>query len=384
MKVLHIIESLGRGGAEALLVNLLPALNKIGVECHVAVLNPPHDLSKALTNSNVKVHHLNISNRWNIPQALISISKLIRKEKFDIIHSHLFFSSFYSGLSKLFYFNAKRITTFHNLGYNSYPANTLWKKIRKKIDSIIHNYLIDEQIGVSTAVQKHYASHLNLRSVGMIPNCVNVPQKPLDSKSGRSQLLNTFDINPDSFIILSPGRLVHEKGHRFSFTALRILKEKGYHPHLLIYGNGPLKNQLEIEVEHEELKNQVHFHPAVNQAELYEAMSGADLILMSSTHEGWPLVAAETLGLALPLLATRVGAMPDIVENGVSGLLVEPKDPAAIADAIEWLITHPEASKEFGQAGREHILNNFTPEILARIWCDYYHTLLKKTSTKKP
>lgn len=378
MKVLHIIESLGRGGAEALLVNLLPALSKIGVECHVAVLYPPYDLSKTLTNSNIKVHHLDLSNRWNAPQALFSISKLIRKEKFDIIHSHLFFSSFYSGLSKLFYFKAKRITTFHNLGYDSYPANTPWKKIRKKIDSIIHKYLIDEQIGASIDVQKHYASHLNLRFVGMIPNCVTVPEAPLNSNAERKKLLNKFNIKSDAFVILSPGRLVHEKGHRFSFSALRLLQEHGYHPHLLIYGNGPLKNQLTIEVEDAELKNQVHFHPAVDQAELYEAMSGADLILMSSTHEGWGLVAAETLGLALPLLATRVGAMPDIVENGVSGLLVEPKDPAAIANAIEWIITHPDASKRFGQAGREHVLNNFTPEIIARIWCDYYHSLLKK------
>lgn len=377
MKVLHVIESLGAGGAEMLLVNLLPALQKKGVTCHVAALASPYDLAAKLESSGVQVHRLDISHRWNLPQALIRLVRLLRSEDFDVVHAHLFFASFYTGLSKIFEPRPKRVVSFHNMGYDSDPANTLWRKVRKRMDSSIQKNLIDAHFGVSSAVQSHYSINLGISNVGVLPNCVNIPAILPDSFVAKKHLLDDFSLRAEDFVIVLPGRLVHEKGHRFALEALSLLKKRGISPLLLIVGDGPLAKEISVDVEKRNLSSRVILHPGVNQPRLYEIMAGADLIIMPSIHEGWPLVAAEALGLAKPLIATKVGGISEIIKNNITGMLIPPRDSEALASSIEHVMKSPEESQRMAQAGRRHVVENFTPEILANRWACQYNSLFE-------
>ena len=165
MRVLSVIETLGNGGAERVLVNTLPELQRLGIECEVAILFDRDDLADELEAKGVKVHRLDLRYRWNVIEGIFKLMVLVKENNYDIIHAHLFFAYFYSGLVKLFNTKVKTVTTFHNLGYDTYPANTMIKKLRKKLDACVVNCLIDHKVAVSSAVKEHYSRHLNIPDV---------------------------------------------------------------------------------------------------------------------------------------------------------------------------------------------------------------------------
>lgn len=376
MVILHVIDSLGRGGAENLMTVLLPELQRQGVKCHVAVLYPPYCLVELLKSSGIVVHQLCISHRWNILQALFRLSRLLRSHRYDVVHAHLFFSGFYCALSKFLVSSPRRVVTFHNLDYDSYPANTVWKKLRKKFDAACNRHLISRRVAVSLAVKQHYESHLGLSDIDVIPNCVGFRDVITSFGTARANLFDRFGVKPDDFLIIMPGRLVHEKGHRFALDGLAQLKDQGLLPKLLILGDGALRSEISALIDSKGLRDQVILHPAVPQDELFHLMAGAEMILMVPTHEGWGLVAAEAMGLGKPLLATTVGGLPEVVADAVSGLMIPPADPSAVAAGIALLMNDPALRVRLGEAGRRRVRENFTPEILARRWVDYYQSLL--------
>ncbi|OYY26991.1 MAG: hypothetical protein B7Y63_08795 [Sulfurovum sp. 35-42-20] len=125
MKILSIIETLGKGGAERVLVNTLPELKKLGIECEVVILFERDDLAEELEAYGIKVHRLHLSYKWNVIEGVLKLNRLLRDNHYDIIHVHLFFAYFYTGLVKLLHPKVKTVTTFHNLAFDTYPANWL-------------------------------------------------------------------------------------------------------------------------------------------------------------------------------------------------------------------------------------------------------------------
>ncbi len=137
MKILTVIESLGRGGAEQALVNLLPVLKARCHQCDVVALWPPYDVAPVLERYGIALHRLNIEGRWNLPQAVPRLARTVRQVKPDVVHAHLFFASLYSALTRPLAPGPVRVVTFHNLAYDSYPADTVWKRARKRLDGIV-------------------------------------------------------------------------------------------------------------------------------------------------------------------------------------------------------------------------------------------------------
>ena len=98
MKILTVIESLGCGGAEQALVNLLPVLKSRGHQCEVVALWPPYDIAPMLERYGISLHPLDIKGRWNLPQAVVRLAQAVRQVQPDVVHAHLFFASLYSAL----------------------------------------------------------------------------------------------------------------------------------------------------------------------------------------------------------------------------------------------------------------------------------------------
>src|SRR5262249_3589936 len=153
---------------------------------------------------------------------------------------HLFFAALYTAMSKILVSRPRRVVTFHNLAYDSYPADSAWKKIRKAMDARFMHHGINGYSAVSRAVADHYAKHLGVQRVEVIPNALPLdrfkPQPGLDRKRVRGH----FGVSPKEFLLVMPGRLVPEKGHRFFLQALVLLRERRLCPRVIILGDGPL------------------------------------------------------------------------------------------------------------------------------------------------
>jgi glycosyltransferase involved in cell wall biosynthesis len=380
MKILFIIETLGRGGAEQVLVNILPELQKEGIECEVAILFDPDDLAKEFEKHNIKVHHLHLSYKWNVIEGFLKLNKLVRSNKYDIIHAHLFFAYFYTGIVKIFNPKIKTVTTFHNLGYNTYPANTILKKFRKKLDSFIVNKLIDKKVAVSNAVKKHFEKHLKIPKVDVIYN--SFPLEKIEKISSFQNvkqidiLKNYVDVNNYDFFSITPGRLVKEKGHIYLLEAIEKLNKKNVKLCHFIVGYGPLEEYILNEIKNRKLIN-VILIPGLPQKELFSLIKACDFVVIPSISEGFGMVVGEAMALGKAIVATEIDGIIDLVENGKNGLLVPVKDSKALANAIVKLSNDFILREKLAKNAKEKI-KQFDTKIIAKQWKKYYEEMLNE------
>lgn len=381
MKILYVIESLGRAGAEYSLVNLIPDLQRRGHQCEVAALWSPYDLAENLEKVGIVVHRLNLSHRWNVVQGITKMIALCYSSQYDVIHANLFFGGLYTAMSLPLARSPKRVVTFRNLAYDSYPANTLWRKVRKFLDSWLMRHWMDGWVAISHAVADHYEKHLGVSGIIVIANAFALDSISPVANIERTTVLSQYMSSTEEFVIVMPGRLVHEKGHRFLIQALSLLGEKGLRPKVLVFGQGPLAKQISEEVANKDLQGQIIiFNRSLPQYELFSVMQVADAVVMPSTHEGFGRVAAEAMALETPVLATRVGGLIDVIEDNVSGLLVQSQDPAALAEGIERLMSDGALRARLGEAGRQRVEEHFSADILAAKWETYYENLIGKNA----
>jgi glycosyltransferase involved in cell wall biosynthesis len=151
------------------------------------------------------------------------------------------------------------------------------------------------------------------------------------------------------------GRLSHEKGARTMVRAWRAIESP---PALLVVGDGPERAQLEAEASDQPL---VQFAGRQSRADTLSAMKRAQYLLCPSEwYEGLPMTIIEAFACGLPVIASRLGTMEEVVEDGRTGLLFDPGDPAALAAKVRWAETHPEAMAAMGRAARLEYEQKYT------------------------
>jgi glycosyltransferase involved in cell wall biosynthesis len=161
---------------------------------------------------------------------------------------------------------------------------------------------------------------------------------------------------------VAAGRLVEQKGFDVAIEAMgRVVAE---HPtaRLLIAGDGIERPALERLVHDLDLAGSVRLLGIIDRDGMSDLLAGAHAVVMPSRFEGMPLVALEAAYQGRPIVASRVSGVPEIVVDGVTGLLVEPDDPIALADALVHVITDHDRAEAMGAAARAHIGDRFTLE----------------------
>lgn len=154
--------------------------------------------------------------------------------------------------------------------------------------------------------------------------------------------------------ILFVGYLRHEKGIPFLLQATQKLLEKGYALKMTIVGDGPEKDMLQRLTKKMEIGKQVAFQGSVSSDEEMQAIySTADLFVLPSISEGTPRVLLEAMAAGLPIVATKVGGIPDIIEDGENGILVPPGDAGALAKAIQKVLINESLRRNLVAKGRK-------------------------------
>ncbi len=378
MRILFAIETLGHGGAEQLLANLLPKLQGRGHACEVAALLPPYDLGPELESSGITVHRLNLSHRLNLVQGISKIASLCRRRNFDVIHAQLFLAGVLTAMSRPFAPSPRRVVLFQAPDYDLYPASTPIQRIRKACHKLLMRHWMDGWVAVSYDVAEHFEHHFSLPGVTVVHNAFPVDRlRPIEDFDALAVRVR-YGLPLEDFLLITPGRFTAQKGHRFLLEALGILREKGLYPKVLMIGLGPLMKEITDQAAEMSLQEQVMIRPAVPHDELMYLVQAADALVLPSLHEGLPLVVGEAMALERPVLATCVDGVKELVEDGVSGLHVPPGDPAALAGAIARLMRKPDLRKSLGRAGRERILTKFNIDVAAEQWEKFFEDLLNK------
>jgi colanic acid/amylovoran biosynthesis glycosyltransferase len=162
--------------------------------------------------------------------------------------------------------------------------------------------------------------------------------------------------------ILYVGRLVPEKGQAVLLEAVAQLAERGHRAEVSLAGDGPLRPSLERLAEHLGIASRVSFLGAVGQDDLHALYEEASIFCLPSFAEGVPVVLMEAMAMGLPVVSTRITGIPELIEDGVDGLLVAPGRPDELAERLERLLDDPSLCRELGSRGREKVLREFDAE----------------------
>jgi glycosyltransferase involved in cell wall biosynthesis len=310
------------------------------------------------------VTHVNLGrvSSWDVHR-FARLVALIRRERFDVIHAHLFGSNLWGTLIG----RACRVPVVlaqeHTWSYEGEP-------VRKWLDGHVIGRLATRFIAVSSLDAERMVSVEGVRpeKVVMLPNAY-LPRP----RSVGGNLRAELGIGASTPLIVSVAVLRPQKALSVLLEALtRVLREFP-DARLAIAGPGPCKAELEATSARLGLQEPVRFLGPRRDADMI--LETADVVAMSSDYEGTPMVAFECMASRTPLVATAVGGLPDIVEDGRTGLLVPRRDPRRLADAIIRLLRDPVLREQMGTAA-EARLPEFTIESSVQRLIHLYETLI--------
>jgi glycosyltransferase involved in cell wall biosynthesis len=247
---------------------------------------------------------------------------------------------------------------------------------REKLHArLINSGVADVLIAASTKTRQNAIDEgVRPDRIEIVPNGIT----PFDlTLIDRKRVRSNLGLKDDDLLILSVGRLVYEKGQEFLIEAMHIVGSQFPHSHLVICGEGPLRKQLEAQIERLDVSR---FVKLLGQWDnVAELLAIADIFILPSRSEGLPMALLEAMAAGLPVVATRVEGIEEVVGEGKHGLLVPPANSAALAKAILQLLGNPQLRRWMSAASQQRIQEFHTTERM----CKGYLQIMLKCHDRK-
>ncbi len=368
LRVAQLIEAMTSGGAERLAVQIANARAEAGELSYLYVVASPGDYSPIISEG-VRMRYLNHDRAFAGNPVTLGVSVLrgyrllaarIAGDRVGVVQTHLPGANFLGLLLAMRRVCAVVPTVHNNQEFRYGRDDQIWRaKLRRRAYREMLRRC-PALVAVSQEARDSLVAELDATAaeaarIRVIPNGVNVPAL-LDSAAGALARAK-YGIPPGDPMVLAGGRLSEQKNHVLLLEAVARLRRMEVRCRVMIAGDGPLRSYLERRVEEMGIGDRVLLPGNVDDLE--DLMLGADIFALPSLWEGLPLVLLEAMARRLPIVATRIKGVADVVEDGVSGLLVEPGDAAGFADALAALLRDPPRRAALGAAGREIVSRHY-------------------------
>lgn len=366
--VIFLTTGLAYGGAETQLVNLATRLKKRGWDVGVVSMLPPQAFIEELTAAGIPLATLNMRRGVPDPRAVFKLVKILKQRQPDILHSHMVHANLLGRVVRVFYRIPVVISTAHSMN-----EGRRWREIAYRMT----DFLADITTNVSRAAVDRYlrVGAVPKDKIIFIPNGIDTFLFQFN-QDARLQLRKDLGLN-ENFVWLAVGRFEEAKDYPNLLQAFKSVTDERNDAALLIAGQGTLFEDIKSMAHSLGLTEKVRFLGV--RRDVPELMSTADAYVMSSTWEGLPMVLLEAAACELPVVSTDAGGNSEIVLDGVSGYIVPPRDPQALAAAMLKMMSFPEEERRaMGQAGRAHIEANYSLDHVVDQWEKLYRDLLLK------
>lgn len=363
MKILHLVSSGGYYGKESVIINLCSALQELGCATEVgAFLNshaPNDEVVSRAHRQGLPAQTFACRGRLDF-RIVRTIRDHILAQQIDLVHTHDYKSDVHGYLAARW---ARRpvFATCH-LWYGT----TIRQRIYSSVDRSVLRYF-DGVIGVSPPIASRlHKAWVPEGKVTVIANGIDFsPLRNLEEALSRREFGNEFTIG----IV---GRLVHQKGHPFLFAAARGILEKFPRTRLVVIGEGPERKRLEALAQELGIAGSVYF--AGYRDDMASAYASLDLVVMPSLDEGLPMTLLEAMAAKRAVIASAVGAVPEVIEQGQSGLLVEAGNVNDLQQAILRLLQDESLRKRMAE-NASRAVSCFSSERMARNYLDFYERM---------
>jgi glycosyltransferase involved in cell wall biosynthesis len=358
-RVLYVITELDIGGAERALCELARRLDRQRFTPQVACLTGEGPLVEPLRESGVPVHLLGACCKADL-RALWRLRQLLREA--DVAHSFLFHANLLTRLAA--------IGTSARAVISSARVTEPDRPHRRTLDRLTHR-LVNAEVCVSSGVRNWLIEGgLPAEKLVVIPNGVDVKRFAGRDPAFKSEL----GIAPEAPLVTTVGRLTEQKGIEGFIEAATTARHAAPKAHFLIVGEGPLRPRLEAQAEELGLGSAITFLGF--RSDVPDILRATDLFVLASHWEGMPNALLEAMAACAPAIGTRVEGTVDVIKDGETGLLVAPRDPRALAEAMKALLTDRDRAAALGRAAREHVETHFSLDTMVRRHEDLYERLL--------
>nr|WP_242836758.1 glycosyltransferase family 4 protein [Desulfotomaculum nigrificans] len=372
IKVLHVVRP-AAGGMKNHLLDLVRLTDKTRYEVTVAC--PPgsqmwNDLVKLGINT-LPISLVGELSPGKDYAAVRTLTKYLHKSETMILHAHSSKGALVGRLAAIIARTPVVIFTAHNsIFYEEWPR---WKK---KLFATVERFLArftDRIITVSEALKQELIEQENIpaKQLTTIYNGIDTDKfsAQVDTLAIRKSL-NIPELGP---VIGTIARLAPQKGVSYFLKSASLLKE--YQANFLVVGDGPLRQDLEQEAAELGLQNRVTF--AGRRENIAEILAAIDIFVLPSVTEGLPLTILEAMAAGKPVVATRVGGIPEAIQEGKTGIVVPPKDPEALAVALAGLLGERERAVRMGINGQKFVQEKFGVAGMVNRTMELYQQLLE-------
>jgi glycosyltransferase involved in cell wall biosynthesis len=343
LRVAHVIETLGVGGAERLVPDVVRRLDRQRFHSRVFPLDAPLDLQGEIESEGTVVDPVLAPPRRQPLACLRRLTRKLRRFGPGLVHTHLYYGNVMGRIAARLAGGAPVVTTLHNPDYTFEARPTLFFRGRKLLDRATGSRNA-AMIAVSRAVAEDFRRHMGWEHIRVVPNGVDLEAFAPDGDDRAAAEWPAAGLR-----LLSVGRLHPQKGHRVLLDAMAGARQAGAQLSLLVAGEGAERTALEAQVSALGLQGHVRF---AGRRDVRPLLAAADVFVFPSLYEAVGIALLEAMACARPVVASRTGGIPDVVEDGVSGMLTTPGDALGLARALAALERDPERRRTLGKAAR--------------------------------
>ena len=359
IKVMQIMPEFGLAGAEIMVENLAVALFEDAFDLCVVSLYDYHSaITERLEDQNIPVFYLGKKKGFDT-KIIFRLYKLFKKEKPDVIHTHRYIMP-YVIPAAIFANVPVRVHTIHNI------ADKEVGKFQRRINKLFYKYCKVIPVSVSPLVKKSVIEEYQLldNEIPMIYNGIDfkkcIQKNDYSNKNGKISILHI-------------GRFSEQKNHLGLIESFKIVHENTPNAVLKLIGSGDLEKVVRDKVKELNLEECVEFLGL--KTNVYPYLNEADIFVLPSLWEGMPITLIEAMATGLPIVATGVGGVPDMIESGATGLLVN-SSKEQIAEALLKLISDSKLRQEMGKATRL-ASEQFSAQEMAKKYAFIYNDKMK-------
>jgi len=361
--VCQILHSLRIGGAELMTANLTRSL-QTGFRFVFVCLDERGELADVLGREGFRVHALQRRPGVDI-SCIRRLASLFHTEGVDVIHAHQYTPFFYAAAARCLCRSRPIVFTEHG---RTFPDRKRWRRI------VANRFMLksdDRLIAVSSAVKQaliEYEAFPEQR-IDVIYNGIGLAAAD-EGVRRRAALRSKLCLSDEHCAILLVARLDPIKDHATALEAFAITHRKYPHTRLILAGDGTERPGIERRIGQLDLSHAVTMLGTRDDAR--QLWGAADIGLLSSLSEGFPLVLLEGMAAGVPFAATDVGGVREIVVHEQTGLLAGPNSPAELASQLERLVADQTLRKELGTAARNRIADCFTDDRMQESYAGIY------------
>lgn len=365
--VCQVLHSLTVGGAEVLAARLARGLGD-RYRFVFACLDDIGPLGDKLRDEGFVVELIGRRPGFDI-RCVRRLAAFMRQQHVDLIHAHQYTPFFYCRAPGVLRSRPPVLFNEHGRFHPDYPS-------RKRM---VFNRLAlrrkDRVVSVGESVRRALIANEGIpaRRIDVIYNGVDLARYS-QTPTERAEVRRELGLNEEEFVVMQVARLDVIKDHP---TAIRAMEHVcGEHPdaRLLIVGDGPERARIEREVNRRRLDSEIRL--LGERSDVARLLAAADCFLLTSVSEGIPVTLIEAMGAALPVVATDVGGVGEVVKHGLTGILAPSGSDLEISAGLKALVQQPTKAAAFGQAGRSRALELFTERAMHDAYDSAYREML--------